>query len=68
MILRLGPITIMSTKTRDAYAVLANAAYGLHQKIWYTDDLGNPEAQKEIKRLDAVLSDSISHTPPEDIQ
>ena len=27
MIVRLGPVTIMSTKTRDAYAVLANAAY-----------------------------------------
>jgi len=68
MILRLGPLTLMSSSTREAYANLANAAYRLHQTIWYADDLCFPNTQVEIKHLDQLLSDAISHTPPEDIQ
>ena len=67
MIFRLGPITIMSSSTRTAYARLAFAAYKLHQTIWYTDDLANPMAQREIKLLNNQLAEAISHTPPEDI-
>lgn len=67
MILRLGPITIMSTSTRRAYAKLALAAYKLHETIWYTNDLGNTIAQREIKLLNNQLAEAISRTPPEDI-
>jgi hypothetical protein len=68
MIFRLGPITIMDSKTRASYAKLANVAYQLHQAIWYTDDLCIENSQKVIKLLDAQVSEALSYTPPEDIQ
>lgn len=68
MILRLGPITIMSTSTRDAYANLARAAYDLHSRIWYADDLCVPAVQLDVRRLNDELSTAISHAPPEDIR
>lgn len=65
--LTIGPITIMSTKTRKAYRVLTNRAYALHQTIWFTDDLGNPSAQEKIKKLDSEVSDAISRVPASDV-
>jgi len=65
--LRIGPITIMSTKQRNAYRVLTNKAYDLHQTIWYTDNLANPQAQVRIRELDALLADAISRVPASDI-
>ena len=62
----IGPITIMSTHTRRAYSRLANAAYCLHQTIWYADDL-NTQAV-EIRNLDERLSEALAWTPPEDIK
>jgi len=67
MILRIGPITIMDSKTRAAYAHLANMAYGLHQAVWY-GDLTEPATHELIRYRDGLLSDALSHTPPEDIQ
>ena len=67
MIIRLGPIVLMDSKTRDAYAHLANAAYQLHQTIWY-GDLAEPNTQEAIKILDGFLSGALSYTSPEDIQ
>lgn len=66
--IRIGPITIMRTRTRRAYKDLANAAYKLHQTIWHADDLCLPATQTEIKRLDAQLAGAISYTPPGDIE
>lgn len=66
--IRIGPITIMSTKTREAYKDLANAAYRLHQTIWYADDLCFPNTQVEIRYLGTKVADAISHIPPEDIE
>lgn len=66
--IRIGPVTIMSSKTRDAYKDLANAAYELHQRIWYADDLCLPNVQTDLRTLDAVLSEAISHTPASDIE
>lgn len=65
--IKIGPITIMSTKTRDAYRVLANKAYALHQTVWFADIPFNGKVQQQIKDEDAELSEALSHTPASDI-
>lgn len=67
MIIRLGPIVLMDSKTRDAYRMMLNRAYVLHQAIWHTDDMGLPQAQTAIKALDADLSAAISRVPASEI-
>jgi len=68
VIIKLGPLTLMDSKTRAAYARLANEAYGLHTTIWYAEDLGSATTQELLRNQDAQLSEALSHTPPEDIQ
>lgn len=63
---RIGPIIIMSTKTREAYRNLANKSYVLHQTIWY-GELDNPKTQEQIRKEDAGLSEALSYTPASDI-
>lgn len=66
--IQIGPITIMRTRERRAYRDLANAAYALHQAIWYAQDLCSPVVQQGIRKLDEKLSEAISHTPASDIE
>ncbi len=67
MILRLGPVTVMSSRQRACYADLANAAYRLHQAIWYVDDMCDDSTQELLVHLDTLLASALSYTPPEDI-
>jgi hypothetical protein len=60
--LKLGPITIMSSKTQQAYSGVVKAAWPLHQAIWF-DQVHD---YSELMPLDAVLSEALSHAPVED--
>jgi hypothetical protein len=66
-VIRIGPITIMSTKTRDAYRNLVNRSYELHQVVWYSELPMEPIVQRTIKDLDAAVSEAISHVPAQDV-
>lgn len=60
-------ITIMSTKTREAYRVLVNKSYALHQTINYADRPFTDQVQATIKEQDAALSEAISYVPASDV-
>jgi hypothetical protein len=61
---RIGPITIISTRKHDAYHHLANVTMVLHQTIWYGNVPFPVKLQGEIKAADAAVSDALSHVDP----
>lgn len=65
MIIKIGPIVIMDSKTRAAYKTMFNKAYALHQTINYADDL--TKAGPQIRALDAELSEAISYVPASEV-
>ena len=67
MIIKLGPITLMDSKTRSAYRTLSNKAYALNQAMWYTDDWSTPSAREGMMLLRADMADAISRVPASDI-
>jgi len=66
MIIKLGPIVIMDSKTREAYRELLTEAYLVHQNIWFSQDWA--QSEQEIKNADSHLSEAISHVPASELE
>lgn len=67
--LRIGPITIMSSKTHDSYRAVVTAAWLVHQTIWFFGESGTEILPKGLSGLideDAALSKALSYVPAED--
>lgn len=60
--LKLGPITIMRSKTQRAYSDVVKTAWSLHQAIWFDQT----HDYSELMQLDLALSEALSYAPIED--
>jgi hypothetical protein len=62
--IRIGPFTIMRTSTAKAYSNVVQAAWPVHNEIWfYGENISWPEGLKNLPVLDAELSAALSYAP-----
>jgi len=65
--MRLGPITIMRTRTHENYRRVVTFSWVVHETIWaFGENNFFPPGLKTLPAEDALLSEALSYTPIED--